>query len=224
MTEQEKYGEWVDRYVRDELSEDEVVAFEERLLEDPGLQRELEAVLAIRKALQLDAELPSEPAQWAKTKPGANQWSSMAIAASVVLAIVSTTFYWRTSVEAGRLQEQVNALQAPRTAVLNVPVNIMRTAGDASPDAIVQVPAGNGVIVLDIELSAHFQSLASIDFRLQADGLEEALKWTAPPSSSGRARVVLFSETIPGGRAHLQISNPSGDLTETRLLEFRITN
>jgi hypothetical protein len=148
----------------------------------------------------------------------------MAIAASVVLAIVSTTFYWRTSVEAGRLQEQVNALQAPRTAVLNVPVNIMRTAGDASPDAIVQVPAGNGVIVLDIELSAHFQSLASIDFRLQADGLEEALKWTAPPSSSGRARVVLFSETIPGGRAHLQISNPSGDLTETRLLEFRITN
>ena len=221
MTEQSKYSDWIDRYVRDELSDEEGVVFEERLIEDTQLQTELETVLAIRRALKLDDELASDSRQWAGTVSGANQWSSMAIAASVLLAIVSTTFYWRASIETGRLRDQLTVLQAPRTTVLTVPVNIMRSEESNTPDVIVQKPAGNGVLVLDIELSPHFQSLGLIDFRLQASDSEVLFKWTAPPTSSGRATVVLISEAIPDGVAFLQISDPSGELKESRLLEFR---
>ena len=221
MTEQNKYIDWVDRYVLDKLSEEEVVEFEEQLLEDASLQTELEAVLLVKEALKLENEEAADTLQLADTAPGRNQWSTMAIAASVLLAVVSTTFYWRTSVEAGHLREQLMALQAPRTSVLNVAVNIMRSAGSTTPDVIIQKPAGNGVIVLDIELSARFQNLNMINFELQTDHSTGGLKWSAPPTPGGRASVVLNSEKVPDGLVHLQMSDASGEVLESRLLEFR---
>lgn len=221
MVEQDMNNNIVDRYVRDELSDDEVVAFEEQLLEDPELQKELEAVLALKQALTLQNQLEAEPEEPEQLLSGGNQWSTMAIAASVLLAIVSTTFYWRSSVEAGRLQEQLAALQAPRTSVLNVAVNIMRSAGSSTPDVIIQKPAGHAVIVLDIELSPGFHKLDSINFQLQAGEDTPVLSWIAPPTSSGRASVVLNAEAVPDGMVYLQISDPSGKLQEKRLLEFR---
>ena len=221
MVEQDMINSLVDRYVRDELSADEVVAFEEQLLEDPQLQDELEAVLALKETLTQQNQLDANIEEPEDLPSGGNQWSSMAIAASVLLAIVSTTFYWRTSVEAGRLQEQLTALQAPRTSVLNVAVNIMRSAGSKTPDVIIQKPAGHGVMVLDIELSTGFHKLDSINFQLQAGENESVLSWSAPPTTSGRASVVLNAEAVPDGMVYLQMSDPSGMLREKRLLEFR---
>jgi len=221
MIEQAQYGEWVDRYVRDELSDAEVVVFEEQLLEDTELQSELEAILVIKQALKLDVTGEMGSAESAENTHGHNQWSTYAMAASVLLAVVSTTFYWRSSVEAGHLKEQIANLQAPRTSVLNVPVNIMRSGGNSTPDVIIQKPAGQGVIVLDIELSARFQSLDAINFELLTANSTTILKWTAAANSSDRASVVLNSELIPDGLVHLQMSDPSGKLHESRLLEFR---
>ncbi len=47
-------SDWVDRYIRHELSEQEEMSFEEYLLEDVQLQQTLEAALAIREALKQD--------------------------------------------------------------------------------------------------------------------------------------------------------------------------
>jgi len=221
MIEQSKYSDWVDRYVRDELSDEDVIVFEEQLMEDIELQNQLEAVLVIKEALKLDRGLATGPTEWTEAKPARNQWSTMAMAASVLLAVVSTTFYWKTSVEAGHLQEQLSALKAPRTAVLNVPVDIMRSVGGDTPDIIVQKPAGQGAIILDIELSSRFHVLETINFQLQANDSSEVLSWTASPSSSGRASVVLNSELVPAGLVYLQISDPASELHESRLLEFR---
>jgi hypothetical protein len=43
--------EWVDRYVRDELSVEEIAAFELALLDSPEMQQELETTLALRQLL-----------------------------------------------------------------------------------------------------------------------------------------------------------------------------
>lgn len=221
MTEQSKYDDWVDRYVRDELSEEEVEAFEERLMTDGDLQNQLEAVLLMKEALKLESESEADSARDAVVVPWRNQWSPMAIAASVLLAVVSTTLYWRSNVQIGHLQDQVAALQAPRTSVLTVPVDIMRSAGSATPDVIVEIPAGHGAIVLDIELSARFQNLRAVDFELLTQDSEVALAWTAAPVGSDTVKVVLDSEVVPTGMVQLRMSDPDGDVQESRLLEFR---
>jgi len=221
MTEQSKYHDWVDRYVRDELSEDEVVEFEEQLMTDTQLQSQVEAVLVMKEALKFESEPVTDFAKHAAEVPRRNQWSSMALAASVLLAVVSTTLYWRTSVKAGHLQEEIAALQSPRTSVLNVPVDIMRSAGSSTPDVIIQKPAGYGAIVLDIELSAGFANLDSIRFSLQTDDSKPVLSWTATPNTSGRVSVVLNSETVPDGMIHLEMSDPTSKLRDSRLIEFR---
>lgn len=221
MTEQGKYDDWVDRYVRDELSEEEVEEFEERLMTDSDLQGQLEAVLLMKEALKLGNESEADAAKDAVAIPWRNQWSPMAIAASVLLAVVSTTLYWRSNVEIGHLQDQVAALQAPRTSVLTVPVDIMRSAGSATPDVIVELPAGHGAIVLDIELSPRFRNLQTVDFELLTQDSEAVLGWTAAPAGSDTIKVVLDSEVVPAGMIQLRMSDPDSDKQESRLLEFR---
>ncbi len=221
MTEQGKYDDWVDRYVRDELSEEEVEEFEERLMTDSDLQSQLEAVFLMKEALKLESEAETETSKDAVVIPWRNQWSPMAIAASVLLAVVSTTLYWRSNVEIGHLQEQVTALQAPRTSVLTVPVDIMRSAASATPDVIVEIPAGHSAIVLDIELSAQFQNLQTVDFELVTQDSKAVLAWAAAPAGSDTVKVVLDSEVVPAGMIQLRMSDPDSDMQERRLLEFR---
>lgn len=48
--------EWVDLYVRNKLTEEEVAEFEEALLESVALQAELEAVLRLRELLGSEDE------------------------------------------------------------------------------------------------------------------------------------------------------------------------
>lgn len=221
MTEHSKYNDWIDRYVKDELSDEEVVLFEEQLINDSQLQSQLEAVLVIKEALKSDHESGTEFTESEFISAKRNQWSSMAIAASVVLAVVSTTLYWRTSVEVGHLQQQLTSLKSPRSTVLSVPVNIMRSGGATTAGTIIQKPGDNGVIVLDIELSAGFHKLETINFQLQTDTQTPALEWSAAPNSSGRTTVVLNADVVPDGMVRLTIADPSGDLLESRLLEIR---
>ena len=218
MADRQFNEEWVDRYVRDELSAEDEAAFEEALLEDAELQAQVEAVLGIRETLK-QAQLLDATATVSEL-PVRNQWSTLAMAASVLLAVVSTTLFWRASVETNELRNQVEALQQPRSSVLQVPVDIMRSAGKATPDVIVQKPAGQGLVVLDIELSPAFRNLPAIDFELRQDD-DPVLAWSAAPGINGRANVALSSEAIPDGRVLLHMSDPAGAATESRLLEFR---
>jgi len=222
MNKQIDSREWVDKYLKGQLSDEEVVEFEERLIDDVQLQHELETELALTQAVKLQAGTEPGISEITRGNPRVNQWSSLAIAASVLLAIVSTLFYWRTSVEAGRLQDQLVALNAPRTSVLNVLVNTKRAGGPSGVVATVQKPDENAEIILDIELPAGFSELASIGFELRSDKPEADLAWNAPGTRSSRARVALNSELIPNGVVQLLILDPSGELeAKTYMLEFR---
>ena len=214
-------SDWVDRYLRDELNEQDEMAFEARLRADVQLQRELEAALAIREALKQNRQWELGDVKSPGIRPLASSWTVFAMAASILLAVVSTSLFWRASVETGELKQQISALQQPRTGVLRVPVNIMRSAGSATPDVIIQKPVGRSVIVLDIELSERFYELDLIEFSLHKEGEEPVIAWSSSPSPDGRASVVLHSESIPDGRLILQMTGAGGRLNENRLLEFR---
>ncbi len=211
----------VDRYLKDELSPEEEAAFEERLLDDPELQVELESALAIRETLKAESQLESDAGYPATKAAHSNSWAPLAMAASVVLAVVSTTLYWRSSVETGMLQEQLDALQAPRTSVLKVKVDIMRSSGSVTPDRIIQKPKGNGAIFLDIELSENLKEVEQVQFQLVPKNGEPVFSWLASPIS-GRSSVILDVMAIPTGMMYLDMSEPGNEASsDRRLLEFR---
>lgn len=218
MVEERFDDDWVDRYVRDELSPEDEDRFEQRLMEDAGLQARVEAALGIRGVLQQSSATTQSPPAG---RIGSNPWTSWALAASVALAAVTTVLLWRENVRNNALREQVRSLQAPRTSVLTVPVDIMRSSGAGSPDVIIQKPADDGAIVLDIELAPRFRGLEQIDFSLQAPDGAPVLAWSATPGADGRAVVVLQPESLPDGLVELWIVGPNGRLNGRRLLEFR---
>jgi tryptophan 2,3-dioxygenase len=51
MAENTSRQQWIDRYVREELTVEEITEFEEALMESSVMQSELEAVLGLREAL-----------------------------------------------------------------------------------------------------------------------------------------------------------------------------
>ena len=214
-------NDWVDRYIRDELNAEEEIAFEEKLLEDPELQQELEAALAIKETFKRTDLITGDVVDPSISTTTKNSWTPFAMAASVLLAVASTTLLWRANIETDGLRQQLEALQQPRTSVLNVPVDIMRSAGNSTPDVIIQKPESQGVIVLDVELSSRFSQLDQISFELSEENGERFLAWSSSPSPDGRASVVLNSESITDGRVTLAMSAPGSQQKETRLLEFR---
>jgi len=210
---------WVDRYIRNELSPEEEIAFEERLLEDPELQQELEAALAIKETMKRSDLVRGDVV--APPVNTGNSWTPFALAASVLLAVASTTLLWRANIESDELRQQLEALKQPRTNVLNVPVDIMRSSGNGIPDVIIQKQDGQSVIVLDIELSPRFSQLDQVDFELSEESGERLLAWSSSGSRNGRTSAVLNSESVPDGRVILAMTSPGDQLKETRLLEFR---
>ena len=224
MVEHNINNDWVDRYIRDELTAEEETAFEERLLQDPELQQELEAAMAIVEALERTDLITGDLVDPPVSSISKNSWTPFAMAASVLLAVVSSTLLWRANIESAELRQQIDGLQQPRGHVLNASIDIMRASGKNTPDAIIQKPDGQSAIVLDIELSARFKQQQQIHFELREEAANEAvLTWNATPTADNRASVMINSETIPDGRVLLFITAP-GITSESRLLEFRPPN
>lgn len=211
---------WIDRYLRSELSQDEEAALETALLDSPELQDELEVALAMREALRLDDEnepaVKEEPLDYLK---GKHNWQPLAMAASVLLALFSTTMYWKVSNESAALQQQVDALNQPHASVLTVYMDIMRSAG-GTPDIIIQKPAANALVLLDIELSPQGQRMDSILMSLKTESATEGLIWRVEVAASSRVTVAFTSGQLPDGRAWLEMSDPQGKVFERRLMEF----
>ncbi|MDX1554661.1 MAG: hypothetical protein R3212_01410, partial [Xanthomonadales bacterium] len=169
MTERAMQRARVDRYVRDELAPEEMAAFETELLESPDLQEELETVLALRAGLQ--RESVQQPATAAndhvsEAMDSRSGWQRLALAATVVLAVMSTVMWWQAGNEVADLERQLNLMSQPRGDVLTVAVPIMRSAGGQTPDVIVLKPRGQAAILLDIELGLRARVEGALAFAL----------------------------------------------------------
>jgi hypothetical protein len=224
MNDEDVQREWVDRYLLDRMTEDEVVAFETALLESSELQSELEAALATRAALRRVSETEiNEPAanDIAEIgRPGV-RLQSIALAATLVLAVVSNVMWWNT---ADRSSEPGNGAFAPGhadTNVLTVAVPIMRSASGQTPDVIVQKPEGPAAIVFDIELGMTARAQPQLEFKFVDLEGTPFLSWHQAPDRNGRATVAIQNFQIPAARFWLEVLGAEGERLERRLLEFR---
>lgn len=216
-------GELADLYVLDKLPGDEEAEFEERMLVDQQLQQHVETALAIKEALKLEQTL-CEKTSGSRDKfhrKNANSWGGLALAASVLLTVVSVVMLARSGHEVDQLERKVAELSRPQTSVLKVPVNIMRSAVSASPEVIVQKPQNGGLIQLDIQLNIQSQTQPSLNFALENEMGVSIETWSAVPASNGHSIVLLRSEQIPVGKASLKISDSDGNILDRRLVEFR---
>lgn len=213
--------ELIDRYLRDELVAEEEVAFETALLESPDLQLQLETAMAIQQAILLADEIDSTVVTDALPAMDArNNWQPLALAASVTLALFSTTMYWKLSNETGLLHSEIDALNQPRTSVLTVPVDIMRSADQQTPDVIIRKPGADALLVLDIELSQAVAGAGQLQLVLRDTDNTELFSWAATSAENGRLNVAFSSGALPLGQVWLEISDAHGGVVDRRLLEF----
>ena len=218
MVKTEFNGNWVDRYLRNELNAEDEAAFETALFDSPELQQQLETALAIRQSFELDDRVNKQSVLQHSGRR--SHWQPLALAASVVLAAFSTTMYWKVSNEVVGLQSEIKQLNQPRAGLLTVPVDIMRSAGSQTPDVIIQKPAVSSAVVLDIELSSAVDGLDSINAALVDDQGAELLSWESSRTPLGRSQVVFSSSQLPNGRVWLEMSDKQGKVLDRRLLEF----
>ncbi len=213
---------WIDRYIRDELTTNEMADFEVALMESSAMQQDLETALALRETLLIESgQEPAHAAPAAVPPSGFGHWQRLAMAATVVLAVFSTLMFWKVSNDSAVLQHQVDLLSQPLNNVLTVPVNIMRSADNRMPDVTVLKPQGRSAMLLDIELAPVSRGQESLDFALVDETGTAVTTWTSAPTANGHAKVLLNSEQVPAARLWLQISSSDGQPLERRLLEFR---
>lgn len=215
MAEYEITEEWVDRYLRDELDDEERDAFELELMNSPELSKALTAAMGLQQALELGEEhLPdSDPGDVSPLGPSRG-WRTFAMAASLLLAVFSTTMYWRTS-------NEVSVLRAPVGQVLTVPVEVMRSGSETEAPRAVAIPNEADLVLFDIEIPADHADEAVLDMRLSAQDGEEILSWQSSPLPIGNHNVAVRASQLPRGQAVLEARNPDGELIYRRLLEFR---
>ncbi|MGB5291467.1 MAG: hypothetical protein WBN41_08455 [Lysobacterales bacterium] len=225
MTENLHDIEWVDRYIRNQLSAEEEAEFEVRMLQSKELQQHLQTAMALKESLKLDEEIGKSSARPPLTGQSRmkNRWRDMAIAASVMIALGSSAGLVVSRYQTDRLEQQIAELNQPATAVLLVPVHIMRSSEPGSSHVIVQKPPGRALIQLDIELSgqALAQAQPFLQFALVNDKERPVLTWQASPLANGRATVLLRNDQVPAGNVRLEISDQGGNVLERHLLEFR---
>ena len=218
MLRTENMDHWVDSYVRNGLNSEEMAAFETAMLDSPELQQQLEAALAIQRALLLESGLDTEPAA---SRDADNHWHGMAMAAAVVLAVFSTTMYWKTSNHNAMLRSELAALRQPRGVALTVPVDIMRSAGTDIPDVIIQKPGGDALLVLDVELSQAMAGAGQVHLVLRNQQDAALFSFAGTPTEHGRLSVAFNPDALPVGQVWLEMSAHQGQAVDRRLLEFR---
>ncbi|MEJ8566000.1 hypothetical protein [Elongatibacter sediminis] len=213
---------WIDRYLRDELTAEDEMRFETALLESPELQSDLEAALAVRRALEIEmqADRAAPPVETPAVE-GQTPWIPMALTGSLVVVVLSGVMYWNVSHEMADLRNGMQALERPHSHEVLVPLDIMRSASTDIPEAVIYKPTGGEFIALDIELTAIAREAGHLRMALRSpEGLEVAT-WHASASANGRVRSSFDPEFLPEGQVWLEVQDSEGTMLDRRLLEFR---
>ncbi len=232
-------NDWIDRYLRNTLSDQDEADFETALLQSVDLQRAVENVLCIRQALRLqqrteaanpvvvgnvelvESAAPGKTSDRAKARDDRRNWGSAAMVATVVLGVFSTTAWWQSSQQVAVLQDELAVLSQPRTDVLTVPIDIMRSGGGLTPDAVIEVPVENSVLVLDVELGMQAAGQDKLLARFRDLDRSEIMAWVTGPVENGRIKLVFDAPQMPQGTVWLELSSKNDELLDKRLLEFR---
>ena len=133
------------------------------------------------------------------------------MAASVLLAVFSTTMYWRVS-------NELSALQAPVGQVITVPVEIMRSGGETEAPRAVAIPDEAGLVLFDIEIPADHADEPMLNMRLSTQEGQEIVTWQSTPLSTGNHNVAVRASAY--GRWRAGLSNNAG-ISLTLIPQFK---
>lgn len=225
MPEMTAVSERVDRYVRGKLSEHESAQFETELLDSAELQDELEAALALKAAVTLfdreqDSKVTPLPLKIEDSPQRSSQWRNWAVAASVLLAVVSTSALYRSELENQGLQTRLATLAKPVGQVITIPVNIMRSLDTQAASVRLVKPDGAAMLVLDIELTRDLASAKQLDLQLGVQGGEVLHQWQAVPASTGQLKTALQAEILPTGMLELTMTDAASGASDIRRIEL----
>jgi hypothetical protein len=215
----------VDRYLRGELDAAESAAFEVELLESTPLQDALEAALGVRRILELERGLeeakpvtPSGGAAHWRTPP--SSWKSWGLAASLLVAAVTGSLWWRAEAENMQLHTRITELDRPVSTILSVPLDVMRSSNPGVPDAFIRKPQEATVLILDLEVAERLAQAPVLELELRAERGDELARWSAAPDADGRIQIAHRADLLPDGRLTLRISDPASGNSDMRLIEL----
>lgn len=91
-------------------------------------------------------------------------WTPLAMAAGLVLSVLFAAIWWQSQSEIRSLEAQLRALEQPTADVLNVELDIMRSAGRHFDR--VQLPADQALLLFSIELPGQVDTGTPFHYRL----------------------------------------------------------
>lgn len=210
-----------DLYVRNELTADEIVKFEEALMESPEMQRHLEMVLGLREMLALYPEGMAE-CRRRESLSGDGRWRYVAFAATLMLAAFVSGMFWNVKNENGELRAELAQLGQPRTNILRIPVDTLRSStADRMPDVVIKKPEDHAALLLDIDYGTLGRRHERILFELTDESGMVLMSWSVKGEPRGRSSVMLNNEQVPPERLWLRFLSAEGTELDKRLLEFR---
>lgn len=207
---------WVERYVLNQLSEDDEMAFEEALFGSEDLRRDVEAALALQSVLTLDERMGEEPSsgsgEVARLPPA---WQPLATAASLLAGALGLVMWYSSSLELASLRGQISELNRTPQEVVIKRIDLTRSSGPGSGTPV-RKPAGDALLVLDIELSPGTIERERVRVDLINDGGQVIASWSGDTMSRDRVSMGVRSGHLPdNGALSLEFRSPGGELLET---------
>jgi hypothetical protein len=217
----------VARYLADQLSEDELREFEDQLVSDPAILKELEVAARLKAGLhKLDKS--GELATLLKPKAWFRDTRLLAMAASItVIAVGVVLWFDRGAVQVPRLVASVHALvdRAGKPLPIANTYAVLRTRGPAY-DAEIELPPAAQAIELRVlpEVEAHPAHYRVAIARIADDDSLSSVGTIAGlmPSDDGFVALYFDSSSFTRGRYQLTISGDTDTDAASAISFFKI--
>lgn len=195
------------RYFAGRMAEAEEEAFELRMLENPEIAQEAEAMQRMRLGLKtLQAQSQIEPLT--RAQPVWFSPVSLAAAASVLIIVLASLFY------VARITQPVAVLAASGSASATYLVAQRRGMSNEVIIQLTQPPAAVQLDVLPTSESATKQYDVSL-----SEGNRSLGQITVPAGPQGFVSVFLDTTRLKAGRYVLTLTTPAGSTAYTLVLE-----
>lgn len=211
---------WVDRYVLNELSHDEALAFEAALFDSEALRSDVEAALSLQSILSLDEETSTEALSSSEQAPRrAQPWQPLAMAASLVVGVFGFAMWLTSSSEISDLRERLTELSQGASEIVIKRIDVTRSSSTASGTPVLK-PDGNALLVLDIELSSRTENLDQVRINLIHENDNVLSSWSGDTTDLDRVSLGVRASQLPEGSLSLEFHRADGELLEKRRIEI----
>lgn len=193
---------WVDRYVRNELDDADLQAFELFMLDHPEVQDEVLTAITLKQGLPeaLSAiEKSGTGSSWLSRLIGTGLQPAFGIAGSA-LAVTFAVLFIMANSEVNELEGQLNAMQGPQGDIATAYLPQVRSADAAAFEPVAVVPAkSSGWALFQLELGYVEAERFDIDINAWGDDVVVATVSDVQRSADDLLTVAVPAAQLPVG-------------------------